>query len=234
MLTVLAALALQQNKLDFEEIERRKHDAFAALKSFKGKYRIVTVPASGTAVVQEVVYVFSPTGRQVLVTVNDKAVVEMGWTEKETWRVAYVDRKYMTQDIEDGLKAKPFKALAVGKGQVNFTVAENGMRLNAEPTPVVDKITDDKIDGETMTKITASSKNVVTGGELRVEQWFAKGDWVVRRFDISSLQDGVIKISVRGTLQGADFKAAVPAGIGKLPAPDQLKGFTRDKGPGGT
>ncbi|MBX3111599.1 MAG: hypothetical protein KF857_06280 [Fimbriimonadaceae bacterium] len=233
MIAAIAVLAFQQPKLDFNEIEVRKHDAFAALKSFKGRYRIVTVPANGTAIVQEVIYVFSPTGRQVLVTVNEKAVVEMGWTAKETWRVAYTDRKYMSQAVEDGLKPKPFKALAVENGQVNFVVGEEGMRLNAEPVPVVNRIVDDKVDGEVMTKVSASSKNVVTGGELRVDQWFAKGDWVVRRFDISSLQDGVVTISVRGTLQGADFKAATPVGIGKLPT-DQLKGFTREKGPGGT
>jgi hypothetical protein len=233
MLTALAALAIQQSQLDFNEIEKRKHDAFAALRSFKGRYRIVTIPASGTAIVQEVIYVFSPTGRQVLVTVNDKAVVEMGWTEKETWRVAYTDRKYLTQAVDDGLKFKPFKALAVEKGQVNFVVGEDGMRLNAEPAPTIGKIEDDKVDGEVLTKISAVSKNVVTGGELRVDQWFAKGDWVVRRFDISSLQDGVIKINVRGTLQAADFKAATPVGIGKLPI-DQLKGFTKESGSGGT
>ncbi|MBS1708348.1 MAG: hypothetical protein JSS65_06445 [Armatimonadetes bacterium] len=233
MLTTLAYMALQQATLGFDEIEKRKHESFTALKAFKGKYRIVTVPESGTAIIQEVVYVFSPTGRQVLVTVNDKAVVEMGWTEKETWRVSYADRKYATTVVDDGLKTKPFKPLPVEKGQVNFTVGENGMRLNAEPTPTVQSIEDDKVDGKTLMKISAVSRNVVTGGELRVVQWFEKGDWVVRRFDITSLQDGVIKINVRGTLLDADFKAATPAGIGKLPV-SQLNGFAQEKGKGGS
>ncbi len=232
MLTALACLALQQPTLTFDEIERRKHDSFAALKSFKGTYKVVTIPAQGSAIVQEVVYVLGPAGRQIVVLVNDKAVVEMGWTEKETWRVGYGNRKFATTSVQDGLKIKPYEPLKVEKGRVNFVVGENGMRINADPVPQVTGIKDDKVGETTYLKVSASSKNVVTGGELRVDQWFDKGDWVVRRFEITTLQDGVTQISVHGTLVNSDFKAVTPANIGKLPL-DQLKGFTKDDGTGG-
>lgn len=203
----------------FEEVEKNKYQAFAALTSFKGTYVVVSVPEQGLAVRQEVQLTLGEKGRRIKISVDGNAGLESGWTQDQKWLVSHPNKTYVFKQESKGFKVtNPYHALGVDKGSFNFTVDEYGPRFATDPAAKVTAKQKATLDGAQTVKVDAQAVNAAGNGEVTVTQWFLPDSWYLKRFEVVLTSKGKELLKIVGFLQDANFKASLPESQFQLPA----------------
>ena len=218
MLTPVILLA-SQTLPTFEDVEKNKYQAFAALATFKGTFVVVSVPQEGLAVRQEVELSLGQTGRRIKISVNGVPGFESGWTQDQKWIVSHAAKSYVSKQEAKAFKVTaPYHPLSVEKGAFNFTVDEYGPRFATDPRASVvskDKVT---FEGAQLTRIVAQAVNPSSNGEVSVTQWFLPDTWYLKRFEVVLTSKGTQLLKLVGFLQDGNFKASLPESTFQLPA----------------
>jgi hypothetical protein len=227
-LLALAALSRQDSgtPIAFQDFEKRKYEAFTSLQSFRGRYSIFTTKADGSSVSQDLVYQFGPKGRQMLVLNGTTPLIEMGWNEKQIWRVSYPDHTYSVNEVPNALDRKPFEKLAAPKNQMSFSATDTGIRFGFDPEPAVTGPVAEVDSGKDLDKYSMSVSDPDTSALATVTQWTDKGTFLVRKFEIRITQGDKPQMLVRGVLFDDDERALVPTTVGDLPL-DLLRDFRK-------
>lgn len=228
---VVCALLAAQGEPSFAEIERLKYDAYLSHPHFRGTYVMVTLPQQGVGVRQEVVLTLSSSGRRLRVVADSTPLVESGWTARSRWTANLQGRVYTVETPERPIDLSPdYRPLPVEPGAMNVTLNEQGPRFNADPAPRVTERVSDNTDGVPTTKVTAVAENPGSRGRVTITQWFDRGTYIVRRFEIvKTTPEGQSRIV--GFLTDADLRSPVPDSAFDLPSEIATQ-FTRVGSPG--
>ncbi len=227
MLATVAAIALTQTPLRFADVEKNKYNAFAALTSFSGTYEVVTIPKEGAGLKQSVTMLITADGRLTRIISNGLPQIESSWTKSERWTIWYGERRYSIVESATPLPLTlAYIPLATEAGSINFAMDQSGVRFAADPEPVVVPAVKESLEGKAVRRISCSSKNQATGGEMSLSQWFDGDGWLLRKFELQLKSKGVLVLTVRGTLTGDTTTPTAPANAFHLP--DSIKAtFTR-------
>ncbi len=209
ILTIVLAFAIGRHVPEtptFAEIEKLKYEAFAHLKSFRGRYDVISLPKDGVGIKQEVSYVVGSVGRLIKVVVSGKLVVQMGYTAQQRWVVDYARKQYVVSK-GSGAELPPYAILPCDPGSVNFQVSESGVRIATDPAATIELYQPVEEDGRSLLKVVAKAVNPASGGEVLATEWFDKGTWIVRKFEITSQVKGQVLMSLKGFLRDDVFTA---------------------------
>ena len=210
----------------FDDLEKLKYEAFTSLRSFRGRYEMVTINADGSTVRQDMVYQMGLNGRQMLILVDGKPAVEFGWNEGQSWKVDYSARTYAVTNKKDALAVPKFQRLSPPVGNVSFVMGEAGVRFGLEPPPDLEAPVDEPVDDKAAYKYTVSQKDAKSGSEVRITKWVEKGRALVRRFELVARSKGELRFVVRGGLADDDVRAVIHLSVGQLPL-ESLRNFRR-------
>lgn len=217
MLLTAALISQSAKPLSFQEFEKRKYETFASLRSFRGRYKIITAKSDGTAMRQDLVYQFGPKGRQMLLLINNKPFAELGWNETQVWRVSYNDKTLQSGKVEVPLNLKPFEKLKSTAGQMNFVAGEFGIRFGFDPEPTVTG-PDLEVTGDFKEdRYSITIKDDAQDSVANIRQWCDQGTFLIRRFEILVTVKGTRQLLVRGELLEDDQRAVIPPTVGQVP-----------------